>query len=57
LFDNRTGRFRDHGNVDCDRAEGIGAEHYSSALSLPLAGAFTEPFLGGIENDVLALQA
>ncbi|HUI15985.1 MAG TPA: hypothetical protein VL048_21195 [Xanthobacteraceae bacterium] len=29
LFDNRTGRFTDKGNVDCELAEGIRAEHYS----------------------------
>ncbi len=28
LFDNRTGRFTDNGNVDCEQAEGMEAEHY-----------------------------
>jgi hypothetical protein len=40
LFDNRTGRFRDHGNVDCDRAEGIGAEHYPTARLSAISRGF-----------------
>lgn len=40
LFDNRTGRFSDNGNVDCDRAEGIGAEHYPIARLSAISRAF-----------------
>jgi hypothetical protein len=32
LFDNRTGRFTDNGNVDCERAEGIAPDYPNGRL-------------------------
>ncbi len=40
LFDNQTGRLSDNGNVDCERAEGIGAEHYPTARLSAISRAF-----------------
>ena len=40
LFDNRTGQFSDNGNVDCERAEGIGAEHYPTGRLSAISRGF-----------------
>jgi hypothetical protein len=40
LFDNRNGRFTDNGNVDCGRAEGLGAVHYSTSRLWAISRGF-----------------
>jgi len=42
LFDNRTGRFSDNGNVDCERAsyQGMGAKHWSTARLWAISRGF-----------------
>ena len=40
LFDNRTGRFTDNGNVDCERAEWGGPEHYPTARISTISKGF-----------------
>ena|ERR1700733_4435515 len=42
LFDNRTGRFSDNGNVDCEHAsyQGMGAKHWSTARLWAISRGF-----------------
>ena len=42
LFDNRTGRLRDNGNVACERAsyQGMGAKHWSTARLWAISRGF-----------------
>ena len=40
LFDNRTGRLSDNGNVDCERAEWGEAEHYPTARLSAISKGF-----------------
>jgi hypothetical protein len=40
LFNNRNGRFTDNGSVDCERAEGLGAVHYSTARLWAISRGF-----------------